>query len=960
MSQLNSQQQAAIDFCLKGKGHLNLIARAGTGKTTTLIEIAKAVPGKVFMGAFNRAIADELKQRIAGRSNVTANTLHGAGLGAWRRCFSRNVEVMVDGDKIRNMVRDSKIGWAKDNKVATAAQMLISYAKQAGLGVSAPYEDVDKWEDIIDHYDVDDDLPATMRRKTFLENCIDTYEKSLAWCTGKGTPDGKPLLDFDDMLLAPLYHQAQLPQYNWVLIDEAQDTSECRRRLSIGMARQFGRVIAVGDDKQAIYGFAGATNDAMEVIKHELKSAELPLNVTYRCPASVVKLAQQWVPDFAAHESAPEGEVRRIHHSQFWHEKFNPYQDVILCRYTRPLAGIAATLRDRGIPCIVEGQSAKALVALANKWGDIPISAFSPLLDDYEEKKCKEWTMVKDRPDKAAAVHDRCGTIKEFARRMNPDATTADLVQQLQMVFSEQQSKSGVLRLCTVHRCVHPDTIVETRLGMMRFRDIPYADCIATPFGNRLYTGKFTKTIGPTVKVLTKRGFGIEISLEHGMTVWSKQCGEHMRVEARDLSVGDWLRLKIGVTLDTNHIPSLPLPTPGHICEKLHKTPVNLTEDFAELLGLIVADGTIFQRGFRLVKRYRDVVNRFKQLCTQFFDCGFSKADTDHAGTPAVTINSTFLSRWLLQIGGLAPNKKYVPDVILRAPLRFQAAFLRGLFEDGTVNCKNGNIDHIHWENMNTDVAGVVQIMLLRFGIVATRKPRNIRGHDICTLYIYSQSARRFATQIGFVSRTKNEWLKSGRFGNDTHSLIPLSRIEVASLRRFFEETDYRNALMRGYISSNVAEKLTASSDSTDLNFLRERMCWVYQPIVKLTPFESETMCIEVSDGERFLQNGFDGWNSKGREWDRVYLVGRNEYMPSKWANQQWALDQEDNIIYVAITRSKWELVEVIVPETSPDQPRPERDWWDLSGDAPRHDDWLDTSDETREGREDGDRIYKD
>lgn len=861
MSQLNSQQQAAIDFCLKGKGHLNLIARAGTGKTTTLIEIAKSVPGKVFMGAFNRAIADELKQRIAGRSNVTANTLHGAGLGAWRRCFSRNVEVVVDGDKIRNMVRDSKIGWAKDNKVATAAQMLISYAKQAGLGISAPYEDVDKWEDIIDHYDVDDDLPATMRRKTFLENCIDTYEKSLAWCTGKGTPDGKPLLDFDDMLLAPLYHRAQLPQYNWVLIDECligdtpvlmesgrvqaissivttetaervmsydpatkttipkritgyhkiplskkllrvtarrvirnhhgrvcsamtsyakfghrivvctedhlffsggtwveahnlrptssliweshsprdahyqdkykhspagraklakemtkknasenyrsnmhcgmvetrggngagptdyeealqqrlgtpwvcnyavglkgagsgypknykldianpvdkigieldgkshrskarqqqdkkkdamlrslgwdivrmtneesvqmtadllhvvfgnspveaevvsvdeftpqepyvydidvedthsfyangivvhncQDTNETRRRLSIGMAKAFGRVIAVGDDRQACYGFAGATNDAMEIIKCELKSTELPLNVTYRCPKAVVKLAQQWVPDFTAHESAPEGVVRRIHHSQFWHEKFNPYQDVILCRYTRPLAGIATTLRE-GIPCIVEGQSVKALVALANKWGDIPIFAFSPLLDEYEEKKCKEWTMVKDRPDKAAAVHDRCGTIREFARRMNPDATTADLVQQLQMVFSEQQSKSGVLRLCTVHR-------------------------------------------------------------------------------------------------------------------------------------------------------------------------------------------------------------------------------------------------------------------------------------------------------------------------------------------------------------------------------------------------------------------------AKGREWDRVYLVGRNEYMPSKWANQQWALDQEDNIIYVAITRSKRELVEVIVPETSPNQPRPDRDWWDLSGDAPRHDDWLDTSDETREGREDGDRIYKD
>ena len=52
---------------------------------------------------------------------------------------------------------------------------------------------------------------------------------------------------------------------------------------------------------------------------------------------------------------------------------------------------------------------------------------------------------------------------------------------------------------------------------------------------------------------------------------------------------------------------------------------------------------------------------------------------------------------------------------------------------------------------------------------------------------------------------------------------------------------------------------------------------------------------------------------SKGREWDRVYLLGRNKYMPSKWVVRDWQLQQERNLMYVAVTRAKKELVEIIV-----------------------------------------------
>lgn len=53
---------------------------------------------------------------------------------------------------------------------------------------------------------------------------------------------------------------------------------------------------------------------------------------------------------------------------------------------------------------------------------------------------------------------------------------------------------------------------------------------------------------------------------------------------------------------------------------------------------------------------------------------------------------------------------------------------------------------------------------------------------------------------------------------------------------------------------------------------------------------------------------------SKGREWKRVFWWGRNRFNPSPYARQQWQIDQEKNLCYVAATRAKLELYEITVP----------------------------------------------
>ena len=78
------------------------------------------------------------------------------------------------------------------------------------------------------------------------------------------------------------------------------------------------------------------------------------------------------------------------------------------------------------------------------------------------------------------------------------------------------------------------------------------------------------------------------------------------------------------------------------------------------------------------------------------------------------------------------------------------------------------------------------------------------------------------------------------------------------------------------------------------------------------------------------------GASSKGREWERVFLIGRNAYMPSYYAEKSGnkeAMQQERNLMYVAVTRAKKELIDVCVPKKVRGKGRVEEaeaDWWEL------------------------------
>lgn len=237
------QQLAIFEHGEQSRGSLNVIARAGTGKTTTIVELARRVKGKVFLGAFNKSIADELAARVTSNPRCTASTFHSIG---FRLLKEIRPKAQVDNYKVSSLARAL---YPYDKKIREAVCDAVGFAKLDGLGLDGlpAYTDLDAWTELFDGHDLWDDVPGGISPERILNDCVTVFKKSLEMCESKT----QCVIDFSDMLYAPLYLGSWKPQrYDWVMMDEAQDTNETRLRLAQSILVDKGAFVAVGDPAQ--------------------------------------------------------------------------------------------------------------------------------------------------------------------------------------------------------------------------------------------------------------------------------------------------------------------------------------------------------------------------------------------------------------------------------------------------------------------------------------------------------------------------------------------------------------------------------------------------------------------------------------------------------------------------------------------------------------------------------------
>lgn len=440
--QIDIFEQLKLPDC----GSIIIDAKAGSGKTTTIVNAAKILKGDIFLGAFNKNMADELKHKCYGIPNTECATFHAIGYRVLRRYFPNIGN--AKSNKVFQIVKylnETEYGDDDYDKNAYHIAKIVSMAKMRGIGAIEENE-ISAWKDIIYHFGIDENLPNKYDADDELETLIGFCQHVLEF-----DMENLKQIDFDDMIYVPLLMDMELPKFDWVLIDEAQDTNPVRRELARRMLKENGRIIAVGDPHQAIYGFAGADNDAMDRIKKDFDAKVMPLSVTYRCGRNIVSVAQQYVPGIEAYANAGYGTVQEIDYTFI--ESMAKPGDVILSRFNKYLVSLCFMFIRKGISVKIEGRDiASSLVSLCKKWRTQDFGELTQYLMRWRDKEIKR---AKEKGlDRADSINDRVDTLMIIISRAKELKlrTKDDMIAMIENLFDDNGVSNSMINLCSVHK----------------------------------------------------------------------------------------------------------------------------------------------------------------------------------------------------------------------------------------------------------------------------------------------------------------------------------------------------------------------------------------------------------------------------------------------------------------------------------------------------------------------------
>ena len=407
----------------KSIDHTVVIARAGSGKTSTIVEGFRYLPKgkKTLMVAFNKSIADELKQRAP--SYVDVMTLHSLGFRAIKQNFG---EVILENNKCSTLVSQI-IGTDYD-----LWDLNMSICKCVSLCKGFLFDTPDKIGDLIDKFGIE---TFELTRKVFIEHVV----KALSLC--KST---KHIIDFDDMIWFPFVYHLNVGKFDVVFVDEAQDLNASQIVMVMSACKPGGRIIAVGDPAQSIYQFRGADSEAISNFVMKLGAKTLPLSITYRCPKSIVKLAQEVVPDIMAADSAPEGKVHNIQLSEM--QKLAKPGDFILSRTNAPLIKYCMAFLKAGIPANIQGKDIGAnLIYFIKKSKAKTINSFISYVNTWLKQEFDR--LVSEKKDTGTCV-DKAECLINLCEGC---LTLKDLKETIEKLFNDVDDNKKVI-FSTTHK----------------------------------------------------------------------------------------------------------------------------------------------------------------------------------------------------------------------------------------------------------------------------------------------------------------------------------------------------------------------------------------------------------------------------------------------------------------------------------------------------------------------------
>ena len=293
---LNDEQARAVTH---GDGPLLILAGAGSGKTKTLthriaylIGELKVFPSRILAVTFTNKAAKEMRQRLAQLLDEEADnrqfmpwmgTFHsicvrilrmdGAHIGLDKRFLIYDTD-----DQVSLMKQIMKARGLTDKDIKPRAVLsVISNAKNEMRSAE------------------DFSMSARGPREQKIAELFFAYEKALKEAAA---------LDFDDLLTktvellqnSPEIRQKWQRQFEYILIDEYQDTNAVQYALIKLLVNERRNLCVVGDDAQSIYSFRGA--DYTNILNFERDfpgTTVVKLEQNYRSTGAILDLANSLI-----------------------------------------------------------------------------------------------------------------------------------------------------------------------------------------------------------------------------------------------------------------------------------------------------------------------------------------------------------------------------------------------------------------------------------------------------------------------------------------------------------------------------------------------------------------------------------------------------------------------------------------------------------------------------------------
>ena len=319
LKKMNPRQLEAV---LHTEGPLLILAGAGSGKTTVLInriayiiDQSLAKPWQILAITFTNKAAGELKERLTAMlgdtgGDVWAATSHSTCARILRRDGDRigysSHFTVYDTDDSKRLVKDCQKALNIDDKMISHKSILseISHAKDSMLS-PADYQAA----------------AGSDFRLAKIGAVYELYQKRLREADA---------MDFDDLLGNTVELFRQCPdvleyyqnRFRYIMVDEYQDTNQVQYEFVRLLAEKSKNRCVVGDDDQSIYKFRGATIENIMSFEKSYPNAKvIRLEQNYRSTKNILNAANAVISNNEERKGKtlwtenPEGDKIQIHTS---------------------------------------------------------------------------------------------------------------------------------------------------------------------------------------------------------------------------------------------------------------------------------------------------------------------------------------------------------------------------------------------------------------------------------------------------------------------------------------------------------------------------------------------------------------------------------------------------------------------------------------------------------------------